>query len=168
MYTRTAIDDIVDSRYLVAAVNNDAMMDTEPLARTIAKYLSPTLLQRIADEYRKGRLLLISTTNLNSGKLVIWNIGAIAASENPQRLELVRKIILASAAVPGLFPPVMIDATLKDGRHQEMHVDGGTVSQIFSYPPSLDMAAIIKPLLRRCGQRRTSSAMVASVLNPRR
>ena len=56
-----------------------------------------------------------------------------------------RKIILASAAVPGLFPPVMIDATLKDGRHQEMHVDGGAVSQIFLYPPSLDMAAIIKP-----------------------
>ena len=144
MYTRTGADDIVDARYLVAAVNNDAMMDTAPLARTIAKYLSQRILQRIAEEYGKGRLLLISTTNLDSGKLVIWNIGAIAASENPDRLELVRKIILASAAVPGLFPPVMIDATLKDGRHQEMHVDGGTVSQMFLYPPSLDMAAIIK------------------------
>ncbi len=149
MYTRTGIDDIVDKRYLVAAVNNDAMMDTAPLARTIAKYLSSSVLQRIAEEYRKGRLLLISTTNLDSGKLVIWNIGAIAASENPQRLELVRKIILASAAVPGLFPPVMIDANLKDGRHQEMHVDGGAVSQIFLYPPSLDMAAIIKPFAKK-------------------
>ena len=75
--------------------------------------LKSDILQRIADEYRKGRLLLISTTNLDSGKLVIWNIGAIAASDNPDRLELVRKIILASAAVPGLFPPVMIDATLQ-------------------------------------------------------
>jgi predicted acylesterase/phospholipase RssA len=107
------------------------------------------VLQRIAEEYGKGRLLLISTTNLDSGKLVVWNIGAIAASENPDRLELVRKIILASAAVPGLFPPVMIDATLKDGRHQEMHVDGGTVSQMFLYPPSLDMAAIIKAFANR-------------------
>jgi predicted acylesterase/phospholipase RssA len=145
MYTRTEVDDIVDARFLVAAVNNDAMMDTEPLARTIAKYLSQRVLQRIAEEYAKGRLLLISTTNLDSSKLVVWNIGAIAASENPDRLELVRKIILASAAVPGLFPPVMIDATLKDGRYQEMHVDGGTASQMFLYPPSLDMAAIIKP-----------------------
>jgi predicted acylesterase/phospholipase RssA len=149
MYTKTGVDDIVDARYLVAAVNNDALMDTEPLARTIAKYLSQRVLQRIAEEYGKGRLLLISTTNLDSGKLVIWNIGAIAASENPDRLELVRKIILASAAVPGLFPPVMIDATLKDGRHQEMHVDGGTVSQMFIYPPSLDMAAIIKSSAKR-------------------
>lgn len=149
MYTKTGADDIVDARYLVAAVNNDAMMDTAPLARTIAKYLSPEILQRIAKEYARGRLLLISTTNLDSGKLVIWNIGAIAASANPDRLELVRKIILASAAVPGLFPPVMIDATLKDGRHQEMHVDGATVSQMFLYPPALDMAAIVKPYLKK-------------------
>ena len=149
MYTRTEVDDIVDARFLVAAVNNDAMMDTEPLARTIAKYLSQRVLQRIAEEYGKGRLLLISTTNLDSSKLVVWNIGAIAASENPDRLELVRKIILASAAVPGLFPPVMIDANLKEGRYQEMHVDGGTVSQMFLYPPSLDMAAIIKPFAKK-------------------
>lgn len=144
MYTRTRVDDIVEARYLVAAVTNDGMMDTAPLAQTIAKYLSQQILQRIAEEYRKGRLLLISTTNLDSGKLVVWNIGAIAASENPNRLDLVRKIILASAAVPGLFPPVMIDAALKNGRYQEMHVDGGTVAQMFLYPPSLDMAAIVK------------------------
>lgn len=145
MYTKTGADDIVDARFLVAAVNNDAMMDTEPLAKTIAKYLTASVLQRIAEEYGKGRLLLVSTTNLDSGKLVIWNIGAIAASTNPNRLELVRKIILASAAVPGLFPPVMIDATLKEGRYQEMHVDGAAVAQMFLYPPSLDAAAIIKP-----------------------
>lgn len=71
--------------------------------------------------------------------------GALAASENPDRLELVRRIILASAAVPGLFPPIMIDASLKDRRYQEMHVDGGTVAQMFLYPPSLDMVAIVKP-----------------------
>lgn len=146
MYTRTVAGDIVDSRYLVAAVTNDAMMDTAPLARTIAKYLSHRVLQRIAEEYEKGRLLLVSTTNLDTGKLVIWNIGAIAASANPHRLELVRKIILASAAIPGLFPPVMIDAALKDERYQEMHVDGGTVSQMFLYPPMLDMAAILDRL----------------------
>jgi hypothetical protein len=149
IYTRTSPDDIVDARYLVAVVSNDALMDTAPLARTIAKYLTQRVLQRIAEEYRKGRLLLISTTNLDTGKLVIWNIGAIAASENPDRLELVRKIILASAAVPGLFPPVMVDVALKDGRYQEMHVDGGTVSQMFLYPPSLDMAAIIKRFAKK-------------------
>ena len=101
------------------------------------------ILDRIAQEYEKGRLLLISTTNLDTGKLAIWNIGAIAASGHPRRLELVRKVILASAAIPGLFPPVMIDVLLDQAKHQEMHVDGGTVSQVFLYPPSLRLGKIL-------------------------
>jgi predicted acylesterase/phospholipase RssA len=83
------------------------------------------------------------TTNLDVGKLVIWNIGAIAASDHPRRFELVRKIIPASAAVPGLFPPVMIDVMLDKTQHQEMHVDGGTISQVFLYPAALKMSKII-------------------------
>ena len=143
MYTRTEAVDIVTKRFLTAAVNNDALMDNEPLARTIDKYLDGRILDRIAEEYGKGRLLLISTTNLDTGRLVIWNIGAIAASGHPRSLELVRKVILASAAIPGLFPPVMIDVRLNEERHQEMHVDGGAVSQVFLYPASLKLDRII-------------------------
>lgn len=143
MYTTTEEEDVVTKRYFVAAVNNDALMDNAPLYATISKYVDGRLLERIAEQYGKGRLLLISTTNLDVGKLVIWNIGAIAASGHPRRLELVRKIILASAAVPGLFPPVMIDVAIDKTRHQEMHVDGGTVSQVSLYPPALEMSKMI-------------------------
>jgi hypothetical protein len=128
---------------LLSAVNNEALMDNGPLAHSIEKYLDARILDRIAQEYEKGRLLLISTTNLDTGKLAIWNIGAIAASGHPRSLELVRKVILASAAIPGLFPPVMIDVTLDQTKHQEMHVDGGTVSQVFLYPPSLRLGNIL-------------------------
>jgi predicted acylesterase/phospholipase RssA len=134
MYTTTDAADVATKRYLVTAVTNDALMDNAPLYRTITKYLDDRTLERIAEEYGKGHFLLICTTNLNVGKLVIWNIGAIAASDHPRRFELIRKIILASAAVPGLFPPVMIDVVLDKTRHQEMHVDGGTISQVFLYP----------------------------------
>ena len=47
----------------------------------------------IAREYRKGRLLLIGTTDLDAQRPVIWNIGAIAASGHPESLELFRKIL---------------------------------------------------------------------------
>lgn len=143
MYTKTQASEILSKRYLVAAITDDAMMDSAPLYRTICRYMTQEVLDRIGAEYRKGRLLLLSTANLDNSKLVIWNIGAIAASNNPDRLDLVRKIILASAAVPGLFPPVMINVALSDGQHQEMHVDGGTAAQVFLYPPSLDMKRII-------------------------
>ena len=76
------------------------MTDTTPLYGTISRYLDDAFLDRIAAEYDKGRLLLVATTNLDAAQPVIWNIGAIAKSGGPQRLELVRRILLASAAIP--------------------------------------------------------------------
>jgi predicted acylesterase/phospholipase RssA len=145
IYTETKPGDVIGSkRSLLSAVNSDALMDNGSLAQSINKYLDIKILDRIAQEYDKGRLLLVSTTNLDTGRLIIWNIGAIANSGHPKRLELVRKVLLASAAIPGMFPPVMIDVTLDQARHQEMHVDGGTVSQIFLYPPSLQLGGILQ------------------------
>ena len=145
MYTTTIEQDVATKRFLVAAVNGDALMDSAPLYRMITRYIDDRILGRIAEEYGKGRLLLISTTNLDLGKLVIWNIGAIAASDHPRRLEVVRKIILASAAVPGIFPPVMIDIMVGKAKHDEMHVDGGTISQVFLYPPALELTKVVSP-----------------------
>ena len=143
MYTSVTEEEIATKRFIVAALGTDALMDSTPLLRTITKYLDARILQRIAEEYRRGRLLLISTANLDVGKLVIWNIGAIAASDNPQRLEIVQKIILASTAVPGVFPPVMIDIMVGKTKHEEMHVDGGTISQVFLYPSALELNKIM-------------------------
>ena len=145
IYTETRTQDVVaSSRSLISAVNNEALMDNSALFRSISKHLDAKIIDRIAQEYEKGRLLLVSTTNLDTGRLMIWNIGAIAASGDPRRLDLVRRIMLASAAIPGLFPPVMIDVMLDHAKHQEMHVDGGTVSQVFLYPPSLRLGRILR------------------------
>jgi hypothetical protein len=105
----------------------------------IARYLDQEMIQRIAEEYGKGRLLLILTTNLDQARPVIWNIGAIAASNSPRAQELIVDILLASASIPAVFPPVMLDVTVDGARHQEMHVDGGTIAQAFLYPPSISL-----------------------------
>ncbi len=139
VYTSVQPADIYEKHSLLTAVFDESFADTTPLFRLISRYVNEGLLAAIAREYAKGRLLLIGTTNLDEQRPVIWNIGAIAASGNPGALELVRKILLASAAVPGLFPPVMIDVEAGDERFQEMHVDGGAVAQMFLYPPSIAM-----------------------------
>ena len=95
------------------------------------------MMAAIAAEYEKGRLLLIGTTNLDAEQPVIWNIGAIAASGDPGALELIRKILRASSAVPGFFQPVMIDVTLNGQTYQELHVDGGAIAQMFLYPSNI-------------------------------
>ncbi len=56
----------------------------------------------------------------------------------------------ASAAIPGAFPPVMIDVEI-DGRHyQEMHVDGGARRRCFCtrHPSSLKSQAAVEGVHR--------------------
>jgi hypothetical protein len=116
------------------------MADTSPLAEVIAAYVDQKMFDAIAHEYAEGRLLLIGTTDLDSQRPVIWNIGALAASGHPQALDLFRKILRASAAIPGAFQPVLIDVELDGHKYQEMHVDGGAIAQLFLYPPSIDLS----------------------------
>ena len=139
VYTSIQPDNIYEQRSVLNAMFNDAFADTAPLFRLISHYVNEEMLAAIASEYAKGRLLLIGTTNLDEERPVIWNIGAIAASRNPGAIELFRKILLASAAVPGFFPPVLIDVEVGGERFQEMHVDGGAVAQMFLYPPSIGL-----------------------------
>ena len=140
VYTQTSQKDIFKKRGIVKGIFGDAMADSRPLAQVIASYVTPELLHEIAGEYAKGRLLLVGTTNLDSLEPVIWNMTAIAASKDPNAITLFEKVLLASASIPGAFPPVMIDVTVDGTHYQEMHVDGGTMAQVFLYPPSVSLA----------------------------
>jgi hypothetical protein len=139
-YTSVNDRDIFKMRNFTAALFSDAMASTEPMAKLVDRYITRELLDEIAVEYAKGRLLFIGTTNLDSREPIYWNMGAIASSKDPAALVLFRKIILASAAIPGAFPPVMIDVTVGGVRYQEMHVDGGATRQVFMYPQNLHLA----------------------------
>ena len=136
-YTTVSARDIAERRSLLAAVTSDALADNSPLWRLVAKEVDQTMLDAVAEEYEKGRLLLIATADLDARQAVLWNMTKIAASRDPKALSLFRSIMIASAAIPGAFPPVMIDVEANGRHYQEMHVDGGTMSQVFVYPPSL-------------------------------
>ncbi len=142
VYTTMGPERVFLRRRLLAALFNDAMADTGPLAETIAHYTDERMFDAIAREYRKGRLLLIATTDLDAQRPVIWNVGAIAASRHPKSLDLFRRILLASASIPGAFQPVLLDVEIDGARFQEMHVDGGAIAQLFLYPASIDPAAL--------------------------
>jgi len=144
LYTDISSSDIFERRPVTAALFDDALADSEPMFRLVEREVTAELLSKIAAEYQKGRLLLVATTDLDARHPVVWNMTKIAAIGNPAALELFRRVLMASAAIPGAFPPVMIDVEAGGERYQEMHVDGGVMAQLFLYPPTLrfgDLAA---------------------------
>ena len=109
------------------------MADTTPLWQLLKVKVTQNVVDAIAAEYAKGRLLFLSTTNLDARRPVIWNVTKIAASRQPGALDLIQKIMLASASVPGAFPPVMFNVEANGKTFEEMHVDGSTSAQAFLY-----------------------------------
>ena len=142
-YTTIDQNDVMVSRGLVAALFGESLNDPAPLLRTIRSAMTAEIVTAIGREYsEKGRLLFVSTTNLDVPVGVLWNIGGIAATGGPGAPEFIAKILLASASIPGAFPPVMIDVKADGNDHQEMHVDGGTVAQVVFYPPSFNASKL--------------------------
>lgn len=141
VYTTISPEDVASPRSAIAAIDNDGMADNAPLWALISKHVDERLVAAIAAEHERGRVLLIGTTDLDARQPVIWNMGNIATSGSPEAVPLFRSILLASAAIPGAFPPTLVTVEADGKRYQEMHVDGGASAQVFLYPPSMTQVA---------------------------
>ena len=146
VYTTTSTKDILKERNIFSAIFGDSMTDTTPLKSLIAKYVTIDIVNAIAREHQGGRRLMVGTVNLDAGRSVIWNIGAIAASDHPAKLALIHDILRASAAIPVIFPPIDITVENNGIQYEELHVDGGTGSQVFVYPAAVNWKLITKKL----------------------
>lgn len=137
IYTSYSTRDLVSRRQPISAFTSDAMYNTKKMADLIAEYFDDEIIAAIAAEAGKGRVLNIGTTNLDVERPVIWRITTIAASDHPDKGDLIRSIILASASIPAAFPPVAIKVEAAGQTYDELHVDGGTTSQVFLYPAAI-------------------------------
>lgn len=146
VYTTTRTKDIAVKRGLISGALSDSMADTTPLKGLIAKYITEDLVAKIAREHNRGRRLFIGTVNLDAGRSMIWNIGAIANSDYPRKLGLIHDVLRASAAIPVAFPPVVIPVEANGKVYDELHVDGGTGTQVFVYPAAIDWRQITEKL----------------------
>ena len=129
LYTSGVAKDLVVTKGPTGLLGS-SLLKPEPLRRMVERSITPAVLGEIAAEHRKGRRLLVLTTNLDTQRGVVWNMGAIAASGRPDARKLFVDIIVASASIPGVYPAVMISAESGGRRFQEMHSDGGSTAQI--------------------------------------
>jgi predicted acylesterase/phospholipase RssA len=141
LYTHLHSSDVYQFRFLPTLLWSDSVADSTPLRHLIEGDITPELLAKIARAHAAGRRLYVGTTDLDRKQLVVWDLGAIAASSDPGKLELFRKILLASASVPGVLPTVPIDVEVDGHHYTELHVDGGISSSLFLQPAMLGLGA---------------------------
>jgi hypothetical protein len=134
VFTQSTTKDIAIMQPVRGLLGGDSLASNAPLAGVVAFYVDEGFLQQVADEHRKGRRLLIGTTNLDAERPVIWDMGQIAVSGRPEALELFRKVLLASAAIPAVFPPGFVKVAADGAVYDEMHVDGGATREVFLVP----------------------------------
>lgn len=135
-YTSKAAERILERRGL-SLLFKPGFYDTKALRGLVEKYVDPPLLYAVAMEHAKGRRLLIATTNLDSQRAVVWDMGEIATRGGEKALKLFRTLLVASSSVPGVLPPKLIDVEVDGEPHQEMHVDGGVAAPLFLMPDAL-------------------------------
>jgi predicted acylesterase/phospholipase RssA len=131
LFTTYSADQIYQANVLSGLFGGSSLADSAPLAELIERYVDNRFLRRVAEERAKGRFLLIGTTNLDAQRPVYWDMGRIAQSRDPNAPELFRRVLLASASFPGIFPPVHIRVKAGGHQYEEMHVDGGTTREVF-------------------------------------
>lgn len=136
IYTSGIADSLVQSPSIANVLFGSGLFGDGRLRNLIARYVTPELLQAVAEEHAKGRRLLVVTTNLDTQRAVIWNMGAIAASGAPNAVSLFTDVLTASASIPAVFPPQLLDVQAEGRAFHEMHVDGSVVTPVFTLPQS--------------------------------
>jgi hypothetical protein len=131
-FTTIGAADIFEDR-----TTRDSLFDFWPLKRLVEDRITAKLLSEIAAEHARGRRLFVVTTNLDSGRRVVWNMGAIASRGDEAALKLFREVLLASSSIPGFFSPVLIEVEANGKKFHEMHSDGTLTAPFFVMPESM-------------------------------
>jgi Patatin-like phospholipase len=153
VFTESTTHDIALARPVRGLLGGESLASNAPLAKVVAHYVNESFLQEVATQHKRGRRLLIGTTNLDAQRPVVWDMGQIAVSGHPGSLELFRKVLLASAAIPAVFPPGFVEVAANGSVYEEMHVDGGATREVFLLPTqfmtkNIDPSLGINPIRR--------------------
>ena len=139
IYTGISDADVYVSKGPIGVLG-ESLLDPAPLRALIEDRLTDDFLDKLAAEYGRGRRLLVQTTDVERQFAYIWDLTKIATGNGPERRKLIVDVLLASAAIPGVFPPIRINVTIDGVPIEELHVDGGLTAQVFFAPPGLDLA----------------------------
>jgi len=138
MYGRTALDGAptIDATFWIRRTGG--VLDVTKFRSMIERTTNRDLIENLAPLFAEDRRLVVATTDLDLGMGRLWDVyHELAAS--PAGLTRFRDLLQASSAIPGAFPPVLLD-----GR---VHADGGNMSNLamaLDEPALRDLAARLR------------------------
>lgn len=144
VYTQVTADDIYRKQSILGAYWRESLADNQPLRNMVEEYITDEIIDAIGVAHNNGQRLLIGTTNFDAQRAVIWSMGAVANSRHPDVYDMFRQIIVASAAIPILFPPSFIEVEAEGKTYDEMHVDGGTMGQMVFFGSTIDWKSVLR------------------------
>ncbi len=153
IFTNYGGDQIYQANILAGILGGPGIALNEPLKKLVARYVDADMVRRLAEERAKGRILLIGTTNIDVQRPVFWDIGRIAQSGHQHSVHLIRDVLIASAAIPGVFPPVRIKVKAGGKQYEELHVDGGTTREVFFSPTDFTFKELDKAIGTKVSRR---------------
>ena len=137
VYTSGIASSLLDDPSIIRVLFGSGLFGNKRLRELVARYVGPEILAAVAREHAKGRKLLVVTTDLDTQRTVVWDMGKIAAVGSPEALRLFRDVMAASASIPLVFPPILIEVEGQGRRFEEMHVDGGVTAPVLTLPDAL-------------------------------
>jgi patatin-like phospholipase len=137
VYTSGIAESLLADPSIIRMLFGSGLFGNTRLRELVARYVGPEILAAVARENAKGRKLLVVTTDLDTQRTVVWDMGKIAAIGSPEALRLFRDVMAASASIPLVFPPILIEAEGQGRRFEEMHVDGGVTAPVLTLPDAL-------------------------------
>jgi len=146
VYTQVTADDIYLKKSILGAYWRESLADNQPLRNMVEEYVTDEIIDAVALAHNNGQRLLIGTTNFDAQRAVIWSMGAVANSRRPDAYEIFRQILVASAAIPILFPPTYIKVEAQGEDYDEMHVDGGTMGQMIFFGAAIDWKSALQEI----------------------
>lgn len=143
VYTTTSTESIADKLDIFSIFQGEALASTDPLKNLLQEYVTEAMIDDVARVHdEEGRRLYIGTTHMDAQRMIVWNMGLIAKSDHPDKYQLFRDVMMASASIPVAFPPIYIKVELDGKIYDEMHADGGTISQVMFYGGTMDFKAM--------------------------
>jgi len=136
-YTAPDVEQLVGKRSILRYLRRPGFVSSKPLNARIEAAVDMPLMAVVAREHQRGRRLFVATVNLDSQRLVQWDMGAIALKGTPAALNLFRQVLLAAISIPLAMDPVAINVGGAGPSAMESHVDASLVAPFHLAPELL-------------------------------